>query len=291
MTPYQALYEKAALFSAPMGVLEVSGSDRADFVHNQCTSHIKGLAKDRFVSTLLLNNRGQIEHMASVFNLGDRLWLVASPAEIALIQARFKRFIVFDQVELKELDGLVGLRVQGPQAQTLASAWNPPQEGCQWREGVLLAREDGGVLALLSANDAAAWQAHLNLPQALEQDWVVYSVEQGWPSLTEAKGQLPQEVGLEHKVNYKKGCYLGQEIMARLEARGNTRYQLVGVGGANLQQGAALSQAEKTVGTVGRVVDSPRFGRIGLATLRKDAEPTAIQLQHQSVRVHPLPFV
>lgn len=106
------------------------------------------------------------------------------------------------------------------------------------------------------------------------QAYRVWRVEQGVADLEDALGELPQEVGLEARVSYKKGCYLGQEIMARLEARGNTRYQLMGLLGQQpLPPEAEVWREGKKVGRVTTATDSPRLGPVALALLRKGLVP------------------
>lgn len=296
MNAYQALTQGTALYvHQDWGLLEVSGPDRLEFVHNQCTSPVKTLPPQGISPTLFLNNRGQIEYMATVLNLGDRLWLWTPPGQATELAARFRKYIVFDQVELQLINDPLSFRVQGPLLTPADWPWSRPQASHLAATGSVVFFADGqGWVAAGPASQATPLLKQLaHLPQASQQDWEVFSLEQGWPSPTEATGQLPQECGLENRVSYRKGCYLGQEIMARLEARGQTRYQLMGVRGDQLQAGAELLQGQRTVGRLGRVAFSPRLGWIGLAILRKDLEAGSLQIANQSQPVvpHPLPFI
>ena len=91
-------------------------------------------------------------------------------------------------------------------------------------------------------------------------------------------GLLPQECGLEFAVSYKKGCYIGQEIMARLEARGTRRYELRRVRLANaVARGTKIKLEQREVGQLGAVIqDDAAF--IALAVLRRDLAPEAALL-------------
>lgn len=297
MSPYQALTNSAALhIHQGWGLLEVRGPDRLEFVHNQCTSPIKTLPSQEVSPTLFLNNRGQIEFMATVLHLTDRLWLWTPPGQVTELAARFRRYIVFDQVELEVIDTPASFRVQGPHPGPADWPWPRPQPNhLQENQGVVFLAEAQGLIAVgKAATTLPLLQQLAHLPQASQEDWETYTLEQGWPGPAEATGQLPQECGLENRVSYRKGCYLGQEIMARLEARGQTRYHLIGVRGTNLSAGAELMQGQRVIGRVGRVAQSPRFGSIGLAVMRKDLTSEALHLAqspHPTVTQCPLPFI
>lgn len=274
-----AFYQGAALLDFPdQGLLQVGGMDRRDFIHNQCTSDVRGLPLEGFLETLFLNSRGQIEYLGSVYARGEALWIAAAQTK-ALLE-RFNRYIVFDQVELTDLsEAYAQLRLHGPAALEVGARLGEPP--AKWslveHHEVVLARDEWG-LDILVPYDLAEEVFHQLVDSgatpAGREAYRVWRVEQGVAGLEEALGELPQEVGLEGRVSYKKGCYLGQEIMARLEARGNTRYQLMGLLGQQpLQLGAEIWREGKRMGRVATAVDSPRLGSVALALLRKELAP------------------
>ncbi|RIH90311.1 tRNA-modifying protein YgfZ [Calidithermus terrae] len=265
----EALRQGAGLVRQAGGLLEVRGADRADFLHNQCTSHVKGLPPGGWLETLFLNNRGQVEFLGEVFHLPERLWLTTDrPAEL---RQRFLRYIIFDQVEVAELPGYALLELVGPRAAEVL----PAPEAGRWaeHEGGVVARHARGLRLVVPAERLEAVRRQVLGAGGAEvspEAYALWRVEQGLAGGLEALGELPQEVGLEARVSYKKGCYLGQEIMARLEARGNTRYRLVALQGEGLEPGAEVRRGEKAVGRVGTVALSPQGGRLALALLRKE---------------------
>jgi folate-binding protein YgfZ len=106
---------------------------------------------------------------------------------------------------------------------------------------------------------------------------------------------IPQEAGLnERAVSFTKGCYVGQETVARLYYRGKPNRHLRGLMlAAPVAPGAELSLGGRTVGRLSSVVESPRFGPIGLALVRREADPgTAVSIGANglSARVVSLPF-
>jgi len=86
---------------------------------------------------------------------------------------------------------------------------------------------------------------------------------------------IPQEAGLnERAVSFTKGCYLGQETVARLHYRGKPNRHLRGLRmSAPAAHGDELRVGEKVVGTIGTAVVSPRHGPLALALVRREAEP------------------
>ena len=88
---------------------------------------------------------------------------------------------------------------------------------------------------------------------------------------------MPAEAGIvERAVDFTKGCYIGQEPVARLHYRGRPNRHLRGLRFAgSAATGDAVRLGDRDLGTVGTVVLSPASGRIGLAILRKEAEPGA----------------
>lgn len=267
----EALRHGAGLVRHDGGLLELRGPDSIEFLHNQCTSHVKGLAQGGWLQTLFLNNRGQIEFLGSVFRRPEGLWLATDrPAEL---HERFRRYIIFDQVEVAELPDYAWLELIGSRSAELLPA--PPVGSFAGWEGALLARHAHGLELVVPLEGLQALRERVLGAGGLEvspQAYDLWRVERGVAGNLEALGELPQEVGLEERVSYKKGCYLGQEIMARLEARGNTRYRLMALRGEGLEAGAEVRRGEKAVGRVGTVALSPQDGPLALALLRKEVQ-------------------
>lgn len=287
-------YGAALLDFCEYGLLELKGPDRTSFLHNQCTSDIRSMLRDGWLETLFLNAKGQIEHLGLVLHLGESFW-ISSPSAKALAN-RFGKYIVFDQVEIEELPWSL-LRLQGPDAEAIAQklAPLPPRWGLRKDPQLVLARDEFGLWLLVPTHEASLLAQRLLEAGATpvgREAWHIWRVERGMADLPEALGELPQEVGLTGRVSYKKGCYLGQEIMARLEARGNTRYQLMGLlGQKEIPSGAEVFREGRPVGRVCTSVESPTHGAIALALLRKELAPgDQVQIEGWSATVSGLPI-
>jgi folate-binding protein YgfZ len=287
-------YGAALLDFCEYGLVELKGLDRRDFLHNQCTSDIRSMLRDGWLETLFLNAKGQIEHLGLVLHLGESFW-ISSPTAQALAN-RFRKYIVFDQVEIEELPWSL-LRLQGPEAEAIAQKLVslPPRWSLRKDPELALARDELGLWLLVPTYEASRLAQRLLEAGATpvgREAWHIWRVERGVADLPEALGELPQEVGLAGRVSYKKGCYLGQEIMARLEARGNTRYQLMGLlGQKEIPSGAEVFREGRPVGRVGTSVESPTHGAIALALLRKELAPgDQVQIEGWSATVSGLPM-
>jgi aminomethyltransferase len=112
----------------------------------------------------------------------------------------------------------------------------------------------------------------------------ILRVEAGLPKMGAEirEDSIPLEVGLWDEVSFVKGCFVGQEIIARMESRGKLAKQLVGIRlDSQAQPGSTLKQGGQTIGTLTSVVESPRLGWIGLASGR----PSALEIEDGRVEI------
>jgi tRNA-modifying protein YgfZ len=233
-----------------LGVLQFLGSDRIAFVHGQCSNDIRGLTIGTACTALVLNAKGQIEFEIEVLRRSDDLLVFCQHGLETALFERFKRYIVFDDVQMQMLtDHKLAHQIGDPETS------HP-----HWRKARGF---ENGVDVLLPASE------HPNFEPL---DFRLARVRAGIPNAFEDGfvGLLPQECGFEFAVSYKKGCYIGQEIMARLEARRQTRHTLRQVHlPQRLAAGATLVQQDKEVGQLGACVPAGT-GFLALAVLRRD---------------------
>ena len=258
----------------PSAALRLTGADRLDFAQGQMTNDLKGAPTPGMVPACFLNARGQIEFFARVYKRAGDVYLHLAAGEAGPLAARLKRYIIFDQVELQDLSDTLGtVHVWGEDL----AGWDPAGPAVQtFRLGggeVLAGRVDrtgtaGLDLHFLRAHEAAVLAALGDEAplSALTRARILAGrsdvAADRWP------GYLPQEVGQEAAMSYRKGCYVGQEIMARLEARGQTRYTLMALAGAELPGHAEVTLDGKGVGLTGESV-----GDRVLARLRRELNP------------------
>ena len=279
------------------GRLEMSGEDRVRFLQGLVTCDVAALSPGEGTYGFITSRRGQVLADLRLLALEDRLWLELPAGRAGAIAEHLGGFKIADRVEIGPLDR-VPLTVAGPRAAAAvaeAAGEDPPAADRAHRaariggEEVRLARRAlVGVDAfdLWVAPDGAArvWEALVDagaVPAgftALE----TLRVERGIPRWGAEIGPetLPQETGLEEAaVSFTKGCYLGQEIVARIHYRGGVNRGLVALrfpeGAEPPPAGAALLADGRLAGAVGTALRSPAFGRpVGLAIVhRRAAEP------------------
>lgn len=267
----------------PSSSLRVTGADRVDFVQGQMTGDVRGAGVPGLVACAFLNVRGQIEQFARAYKRQDDIYLHLDAGAAPELLARLRRYIIFDQVEVQDTTDtlrtvhlwpgtdLPGWAPEGSAAQQFDWAGGQVLAGRVNRTGApgldlhYLARHEAEVLAALNT---------LGTEQPLEA-LDTARIAAGIPDVARDSfgGVLLQEVGLDiggplPAISYRKGCYVGQEIMARLEARGNARYRLARVSGAGLSAHTDITQGGKVVGRTGLAVNGQ-----ALARLRKEIEP------------------
>lgn len=273
----------------PVSSLRVTGTDRLDFLQGQMSNHLKNAAVPGYIPALFLNVRGQMEYLSHIFRREQDVYLQLPAEQASALAERFRKYIIFDQVTIEDVsDTVATVHVWG---EALALQWAESSYQSELG-GVQLLPYDGQKLLVAPVNRTGtlgldvhilrkqlpAWLAELqqqpNMQEVTWLDMQIARVEATWPDLEmdQWQGFLPQECGFDYAISYKKGCYIGQEIMARLEARGNTRYHLRRLQAQNWD-GALASYSPvmyqgKEVGRTGYSA-----GATVLARIRKDIEP------------------
>ena len=136
---------------------------------------------------------------------------------------------------------------------------------------------DVGVDVICDAERIDEVKAALGVPEVSEAAAEIIRVERGRPryGVDLDESVIPQEAGLnERAVNFEKGCYVGQETVARLFYRGKPNRHLRGLRLSEpVESGTVLRLGEREVGKVGSSVVSPTYGPIALAIVRREAAP------------------
>jgi folate-binding protein YgfZ len=298
---YGALRTEAAAFDLGYReILRVTGADRVDFLQGMLSNDVARLAPGAGCPALMLTIQGRVTADLRVAVTTDAIWLdVDRRARPALVEALEARLIA-DEVELAldESRALIGL--EGPHAAevlpvvaSLPAFGHGPGEiaGCLvhvWRTSVLAA--PGGAAVLAAAPDApAVWDALVAAgarpcgQEALESR----RVEVGIPRIGVDMGEptLALEVPVEGAVSDTKGCYLGQEVIARGTARGHVNRRLCALefDGPLPPPETPLVRDGKEVGRVTSALVSLGLGRpIGMGMVRRECwEPgTELAARH-----------
>jgi tRNA-modifying protein YgfZ len=287
---YAALTEGCAVVDrSARGKLALTGPDAKGFLQGQVTNDVEALTAGRGCYAAFLTNKGKMLGDLRVLDTGSELLLDTERAALQELFNLIRRFKVGYRAELHKRTlerGLLSL--VGPESRPLAGAGDLSAAEHANRAGeidgipVLLVASDVGVDLFGATGEtdrlAAALRAR-GASTASEEEAEVVRVESGRPryGVDLDDSTMPQEAGLtERAVSFTKGCYVGQETVARLFYRGKPNRHLRGLRlAAPAAPGAEVRLGERVVGHVSSPVVSPRLGAIALALIRREAEPGA----------------
>lgn len=289
---YQALaYEVAAYEDASRRVLDVTGDGAIDALNGLVTADLLATDDDAAFPTLILTPKGKVLADAVVVRVERGVLLDVPAAAWAGLEDHFARYLPPRFARL-EPTGVRVVRIRGPLAvehertdPVLVALDGPTytgRDGSYWAvvpyRGGLAARPSEGFDLYLPPEAAHG----IDLPEASAEAWDVWRIENGIPEFGRDinEDNLPQETGLvPERVSFAKGCYTGQEVVARIHYRGHVNRNLLGIQvegspiGPALAAGDEVAVDDKVVGTVTSAVESPTHGWIGLGYVRRELEP------------------
>ena len=306
---YAAATERAGLVDrSERGKLALSGIGARDFLHGQVTQDILALTPGRGAYAAFLTPKGKMQGDLRLLDTGEELLLDTERVALQPLFNMIRRYSLGYEVELHKRTLECGLlSLIGPLADELvtragATAPGPAEhDHAPGRVGdapVRAIRTDLGVDLLVGAEHTASVSAALleaGACEISEQVAEALRIERGRPryGVDLDDSVIPQEAGLnERAVSFTKGCYVGQETVARLYYKGKPNRLLRGLRTpAPLVPGTELTHDGRHTGTITSATDSPRQGAIALALVRREAPPgTSVQAGAQQALVCELPF-
>ncbi len=304
---YQALTSAVALQVRPdYGVLRLNGRDRVDFLQRMTTNDIARLRPGQAAVTILTSPIARIEAVFTVLCRQDDLILLASEGQAEVLRQRLQSQIFFmDKVTVTDESGGMGrLRLLGPAAGELLRSVGLPQPESNdqfledddvtilWQERYDLP----GYEIIGSVDDMAALQERFAGAVTLAGN-VAYEarrIELGRPcpgkELTDTF--TPLEAGLAWVCAENKGCYTGQEIIARQLTYDKVSRSLVRLRSElPLSEGATVSVNSRSVGSVTSCAHSPSAGPVALAVLKRahNVDGTEVTVEGVTAHVEQLP--
>lgn len=252
-------------------VLKITGEDAADFLQGQFSQDLRGRAEGEPAYGFWLARTGKVQGDGWVWRTGPEAFLAASRGMTAAqLQERLEHHIIADEVYLEDetAQWTASWWVGASAVAALATAMKSVEGG--WCLSDPTGMPGGGAYALVPVGASVAVGAE-DVPEVTEAELERWRITASVPRVPVDLGEddLPQEVGLEAMgVSFNKGCYLGQEVMARLQAMGRTRRRLVQVRGAGAMPDGSreeLQLGEKVVGTLRSRATGDDGGWIGLA--------------------------
>ncbi len=295
---YHALVESCALIArTDRGAVRVTGERAAEMLNGLLTNKVTG-QEGAGCHAMLLNPKGRVLTDLRVLPTHGHLLLDVPGRGLENLLTTFRKYLPPIYATFEDVSpGLAQLGVYGPQAEAavadaLGEALPEAHLGLRDLEfegssGLVIRNRwfagdgveiiaDVEAARALAARLGAAVKDHGGLRVGSES-LEIARVESGIPEygVDMSVENLAQETGLEEAISYDKGCYLGQEVVARIHFRGHVNRQL-----RSLQfdverppSGARLLDGEREVGTITSVVTSPQHGHIGLGYVRREVEP------------------
>jgi folate-binding protein YgfZ len=283
---YRALREEAGYLRRERAMLLVKGPDAAEYLQGQLTNDIEALAPERGCYAALLDRKGHLQADMRVLHLetGD-IWLDLETGPAESVLKHLRTYSIGRDVEVENVTELWGITsLIGPRASELAGVVGlAPEHAQRYRdwEGVevLAVATDLGIDLITPFGQVDRLGELLiaaGAVQVSEAAAEILRVESGRPrfGLDMGPESMPAEAEItERAVDFEKGCYIGQEPVARLHYRGKPNRRLRGLRlSAPAQHGAPLRLGDREVGTIGTAALSPAHGPIALAVIRREAE-------------------
>jgi folate-binding protein YgfZ len=304
---YRQLREECGLVErVGRGVVLVTGPDGAEYLQGQLTNDVEGLEVGDGQYAALLDRKGKMQADMRVLRVAPEEFVIdTEPGAIAATVRHLTMYSIGRDVKVVDATGERAiLSLIGPRAAEVAGTPPLPEFACEATTvqgaAVIAAGTRDGIDLIFAAEDRERLTAALLAGGAVEvsaEAAEIVRVEAGAPRFGAEMdtATMPAEAGLvDAAVSFTKGCYIGQETVARLHYKGKPNRHLRGLRlSGPAAPGAPLRLGEKEVGTLGSAVVSPALGRIGLAIVRREAEPgteLAVGEDGVTAQVVALPF-
>lgn len=290
MSGYQALHEGAAwLDLSQRGRIRATGEDRLRLLHAMSSNAVENLQPGEGARAFFLDAHGHILADARIWVFEDSVLLDTEPETRQSLAAHLEKYIIMDDVTLEDVtDTTAAIAVEGPGAKAIVEKVIGPTPGGADQHLTY----DGVTVVAASATGQPGYRLLTpadtkdKLVQRLEaagmtvaspEEAQVVRVENGVPRHAEDffEKTLPQESGQMGCVSFEKGCYLGQEIVERVRARGEVKKELVRIEmdtGEPPPAGSPVLSDGREIGTLTSPVLSRKKGVcLGFSIVRKDA--------------------
>ena len=269
----------------------VRGGEAADFLQGQVSNDVEALEPGTGCYATVLTHKGKLRSDLRILRGDDWFWLDTEAIGHAVLAHMLRTYSLGRDVQFEDVTGSRALlSLVGPAARERLDAAPPANEHS------FVTGEHGMYVATLLGVDVICEPGtELGVEPVSEAAAECVRIEAGRPRLgfdMDAE-TMPQEAGINDRaVSFTKGCYVGQETVARLHYRGKPNRHLRGLRLAEpAERGAEILLGDKPVGRLGSTCVSPRLGSIALALMRREAEPGArVEVGGSAAEIVELPF-
>lgn len=291
---YKALTESAAWIDlSDRGRLCLIGADRLNFLNGQVTNNVKNLSPGQGCYAALANNKAKMTSDLFIFVLADEILLDFEPGLSGKVAERLEKFIIADDVQIVDASSSFAMfTVQGPKAIEVCEKAGWPVPG---KDFEIVAHNSGYVartrrlhspgVDVFYPRGEESWRNVLNLSRCGIEAFETVRIEQGIPrfGVDMSENTLAPEALDERAISYSKGCYIGQEVIARIRTYGQVAKALRGLrfesNAPVPKPGDKISHEGKEVGWITSAVHSPKLNRpIALGYVRKECNQLGARL-------------
>lgn len=287
---------RAGFYQPSRGLIVVSGKEAVPFLDGMVTNDMKTLEGGSSMRVAFPNAQGRLLGVARVQRRGDRFLFETEDATREKLYQNLFRFTFAGEFFVADVsEDLAYFEIFGPKQDVFN-----PNASDKWSGSVVFELGHGAGY-FIPRDDAAKFRAfltHENGCVVIDNElYETLRIEAGIPNygVDMDETTIVPEVGLDEMISYTKGCYVGQEIIARIHFRGHVAKQLTGlVADAPVTSGTELAVDGKNAGKIASTTFSPKLDKhIALAFVRYDhlAEGTTLSAGATEVTVTKLPFV
>jgi folate-binding protein YgfZ len=289
---YELLTESVGLVDrSERAKFVVRGGEAVDFLQGQVSNDVEALAPGSGCYATILNHKGKLRTDLRILRGEDWLMLDTEAIGHAVIRHTLETYSLGRDVQFADVtESRTILSLIGPAARDRVDPAPLPEEHA-FVEG------DHGIYVStnLGVDVIADPGLELDVERVSAEAAECLRIESGRPRLGFDMGSetIPQEAGINDRaVSFTKGCYVGQETVARLHYKGKPNRHLRGLRLTECpERGAEILLGDKVVGRIGSTCVSPRFGPIALALVRREAGPgDTVLVNGVEAEVVELPF-
>ncbi|MGI9017597.1 MAG: YgfZ/GcvT domain-containing protein [Euzebya sp.] len=264
------LTDETAVHVRPDGVVKVAGHDRLGYLHSLLSQDFESVTPGTVADFLYLDAKGNHLAAGTAVIHAEAVFLIMPLSVAGQTAERLDRFRFMMQVDVSDQTGAwLVASIRGPGTVDAPGARTAPMTAAPHGPGMVIRDRDGGVDLLGPADWVTERVAELGLPAAQADDWERWRIQSGRPAWDQEISQgRTQELGLlPTHVHLRKGCYPGQESIAKIYNLGRPRRALAVVSSSgSLTPGASLGEGRRP-GQVTSAASLPQGGWVGLAMI------------------------
>jgi folate-binding protein YgfZ len=305
---YWAIRKSAAIRDVSFfGKVRITGKDAQNFLHRMISNDVQSLQPGKGVWSLFLDIKGHVQGDFKLYRLPDFMMMILQRHALEKVVKGLDRYVISEQLKMVDVSDEFGLfQIFGPNAATVLQSkgvQSLPADELAFQSASIngvetqIIRMGTGYSILVPAASAVDLLNFMDLQPIGQRAFNIFRVETGLPVLgiDFDDTNLPQESRLDKAISFNKGCYLGQEVIARLDAQGHVNKILMGLeSDSELKPNQKLYFAEKEVGRITSVAYSPlKKLNVALGYVRREHAKDGLTLQsdNTTVIVRNLPIV